>query len=367
MGARQVAAVFICGLLLLALVPVARAQSVDETRQARDSADRLVSGAIANRDAVEAELLAAMERYHALSDQLADVSSSLDSLRERIARTTLELRSVSADAEDRAVAAYMQAVGFSSAVVLGSRDLEGAIVAQRSFALISGEDQFQINTLSVTERDLRFLEEQYLTEMFQVQALQIEVDAQADHLEQLFASADAEVAAAINAARLADVAYREALDEVARARAIEAERQKREERAATTTTTPPATSTTATTAPPSSATTTTTAPAGDRVFRPSVERWRSLVANYFPANMVDQALAVMDCESRGNPEAYNPYSGASGLFQFLPGTWSVISPKAGFGGASVFEPEPNVGSAWWLVNYYMNQGKHPWTAWSCKP
>jgi soluble lytic murein transglycosylase-like protein len=114
-------------------------------------------------------------------------------------------------------------------------------------------------------------------------------------------------------------------------------------------------------------TTTTAGGGGARTFRPTVERWRSLVAEYFPANMVDDALAVIDCESRGLPDAYNPYSGASGLFQFIPGTWAVASVKAGFGGASAFEPEPNVGSAWWLVSYYQSRGKPSWAAWSCQP
>lgn len=363
MGARRVAAVLSSGLLLLALVPVAAAQSVDDARQAKESADRLVGAAVANRDAVEAQLLTALERYHDLSEQLADVSSDLDGLRERIARTGLELQSVSRDAGLRAVAAYMQAVSMPGAIVLASSDLEDAMVAQRSFALLSGEDHLQINTLTVTERDLRSLEDLYRTEMSRVQAIQLEVDAQADELERLFAEADSAVGIAISEARAADLAYRQALDEVARARAIEAEREKRDQR--TTTTTNPGSG--GTTAPPPTTTAPADQPDSPRTFRASVERWRSLVASYFPANMVDDALAVIDCESRGDPDAYNPYSGASGLFQFLPGTWAVVSPKAGFGGTSVFEPEPNIGSAWWLVSYYSNQGRHPWTAWSCKP
>lgn len=51
----------------------------------------------------------------------------------------------------------------------------------------------------------------------------------------------------------------------------------------------------------------------------------------------DQLLRVAYCESRYNPGAYNP-SGASGLFQFLPSTWAANSVRAGFGGASVWDP-----------------------------
>ncbi len=351
MGARRAAAAITATLLLLALVPGAGASSVDDAERARQRADRLVTAAIANRDQLEADLLVAMERYHDLAEQLSDVSSDLDGLRERIVRTNLELAEVSKDTEERAVAAYMHAVSMPSAVVLATSTLEGALVIERSFALISGEDRLAFNSLTVSESNLRTLEDLYREEMARVEALRLEVEAQADQLQDLFAQADAAVAQAIGQARAADIAYQQALDEVERARAVAAEREKREERSTTTTTSGSA----------------TTVPPGERNFRPDVERWRSLVAAYFPSELVDQALAVIDCESRGDPEALNPYSGAAGLFQFLPSTWAVVSPKAGFAGASPFEPEPNIGSAWWLVNYYLNRGKQPWTAWHCQP
>jgi soluble lytic murein transglycosylase-like protein len=97
-----------------------------------------------------------------------------------------------------------------------------------------------------------------------------------------------------------------------------------------------------------------------------IEQWRSLVAAYFPASRVDEALAILQCESLGDPDAYNPYSGASGLFQFLPSTWASTSPKAGFAGAGAFEPEPNVGSAAWLASRYQELGQGFWTPWSCR-
>jgi resuscitation-promoting factor RpfB len=51
----------------------------------------------------------------------------------------------------------------------------------------------------------------------------------------------------------------------------------------------------------------------------------------------DQLVRVAYCESRFNPGAYNA-SGASGLFQFMPATWAANSVRAGFGGASVWDP-----------------------------
>ena len=77
-------------------------------------------------------------------------------------------------------------------------------------------------------------------------------------------------------------------------------------------------------------------------------------------------MRILDCESNGDPDAYNPYSGASGLFQFLASTWASTAPKAGYPNASPFEPEPNVASAAWLANRYQELGLYYWLAWSCR-
>lgn len=45
------------------------------------------------------------------------------------------------------------------------------------------------------------------------------------------------------------------------------------------------------------------------------ERWRTLVAKYFPANLVDKALYVIEHESGGNPSAAGDGGHARGLFQ----------------------------------------------------
>jgi soluble lytic murein transglycosylase-like protein len=101
-------------------------------------------------------------------------------------------------------------------------------------------------------------------------------------------------------------------------------------------------------------------------FPAHIEHWRPLVSQFFPSARVNEALAIIRCESNGDPNAYNPYSGASGLFQFLPSTWATTAPKAGYSGASVFDPEPNVASAAWLANRYQQLGQYYWQAWSCR-
>jgi hypothetical protein len=61
----------------------------------------------------------------------------------------------------------------------------------------------------------------------------------------------------------------------------------------------------------------------------------------------EQLLRVAYCESRFNPGAYNA-SGASGLFQFLPSTWAANSVRAGYAGASVFDPVASANVAAWM-------------------
>jgi soluble lytic murein transglycosylase-like protein len=97
-----------------------------------------------------------------------------------------------------------------------------------------------------------------------------------------------------------------------------------------------------------------------------VEQWRSIVQQHFPSARVDEALRIIQCESLGDPDAYNPYSGASGLFQFIPSTWASAAPKAGFAGSSVFDPDANIATASWLANRYHDLGQSYWQPWSCR-
>ena len=153
------------------------------------------------------------------------------------------------------------------------------------------------------------------------------------------------------------------------ARVREAERERQEDRSPSTTAPSPVTTTTTTPSSPTTApqpTPTTTRPPSDWSFPPQVERWRGLVSQHFPAHRVDEALAIMRCESNGNPDAYNPYSGASGLFQFLPSTWATTAPKAGYPDSGPFEPEANTASAAWLAQRYEDLGQDYWRAWSCR-
>lgn len=70
-------------------------------------------------------------------------------------------------------------------------------------------------------------------------------------------------------------------------------------------------------------------------------------------------LRVARCESTFNIHAYNP-SGATGLFQYKPGTWAEYSAEAGYGGASIFDPVAQANVTAWAFAH----GKQ--SAWVCQ-
>jgi Transglycosylase SLT domain len=359
---RRAAAASVALVMVLALAPfVARAQTqLEEAEGAKEQAEGLVSAAVANRAQVEAELLATLDSYQSLSFQLSSVSADLVRLSELIDATSTALSAARRSVDRQGVEAYMQALSMSGGMVWRMATIEDAMVAERTLSILAGAEEDESASLSVIERDLMLLDETYRVEFRNVQSLTLQVETEAVRLQDLFSLADSKVAIAIGEAMAADAAYRSALDEVERARA--AEKQSEREAESVPTTTPIVTEATATTM-----VATTVPGATSRQLKPAVEQWRSLVAAYFDPIMVDQALSIIQCESLGDPGAYNPYSGASGLFQFLPGTWAVTSTRAGFGGADVFDPEANVAAAAWLASYYQASGRNPWTPWHCIP
>jgi len=98
-----------------------------------------------------------------------------------------------------------------------------------------------------------------------------------------------------------------------------------------------------------------------------VERWRPLVSRYFAPELVEEALAVIACESLGDPEVVNSVSGTAGLFQHHPLYWAERAAAAGFPGATPDDPEANTAAAAWLVEESVASGLTPWYFWACRP
>lgn len=374
---RHLAALLILGILasLLATAgPLALAQTTedaqkaaDEARQRADTASGLVDEAVANRDEIEHQLADSIARMNELSAQLSLVGSKIDRISAQVGFADVELAGIQADIEDQAVDAYMTVVASPSVSVVNSENVEEALVASSVMEDVVADGRLTVSELFSRRNGLEELKAKFLDDQEEFESLQAEVDGEVAHFTSLFEQADSGVADAIRQADTAEAEYLAALSAVDAAKAREAERQRQERRepsTTTTTTTPGSTSPTTTT--PTPTTTIGGGGGGSGNHPPEVERWRSLVQQFFPSNRVDEALTIIDCESNGDPDAVNPYSGASGLFQFLPSTWATTAPNAGYAGYSVFDPEANVGSAAWLTNRYQELGYSYWHAWNCK-
>lgn len=359
--------------------PLALAQTVDEAESDADAAkkraeiaDGLVDDAVAERAELELQLADTISRVNDLAAKLSVVGASLDRTAEQLGFADVELAGIRSAIEVQAVDAYMTVLASPSVTVVNSPSVEQAMVASSFVEEVVATGRENVDTLVIKRRDLEGLQERYLSEQEQFQEAQTELNEEVEHLADLYARADTAVSEAVREARIADAQYRAALSAVDLARAREAEQQRQDGRGNGTTTTSP-------TSPPTTTgdggATTTTAPTptttsggggGPWDHPPAVEQWRPLVETFFPANRVEEALRILDCESNGDPNAYNPYSGASGLFQFLPSTWASTAPKAGYPNSGPFEPEANTASAAWLANRYQELGLYYWQAWSCK-
>lgn len=361
--------------------PVALAQSTDseeddaeEARERANAASGLVDEAVANRDQIERQLADSITRLNELTAQLSAVGADIDRIAAQVGYADVELAGIQADIESQAVDAYITVLASPSVSVVNSGTVEKALVASSVVEDVVADGRLTVTELFAKRKDLLDLQETFLADQDEYARLQAEIDAEVARYTDLFEQADTDVAVAIREAEAADREYRAALSavEVARAKEAERERQDNRPRDEQTTTTPPSTSTPTTsptnptTTAPTSTSTTSGGSGGSWDHPPQVEQWRGLVQQFFPSNRVEEALAIINCESNGDPNAMNPYSGAGGLFQFLPSTWTTTSPAAGYGGYSVFDPEANVASAAWLANHYQNLGYYYWQPWSCK-
>jgi hypothetical protein len=345
-------------------------EAVEEARQRANAATGLVDEAVADREAVERRLADSITRMNELAAELSLVGSNLDRVAAQAGYADVELAGIQSDIEDQAVDAYMTVVASPSVSVVNSDTVEKALVASSVVEDVVADGRLTVGELFAKRKGLEALKETFLADQAQYLAIQEQVDAEVANYTALYEAADSDVASAIRDAESADRAYRAALSAVDAAAAKNDERQRQEDRQEPTTTSTPG-STSPTSQPPP----TTTAPAvpttdggggGPWNHPPAVEQWRSLVSQFFPTSRVEEALRIIDCESGGDTNAVNPYSGASGLFQFLPSTWATTAPNAGYGGASVFDPEANIASAAWLANRYQELGYYYWTPWSCK-
>jgi len=355
-------------------VPEAGAQSseqaekdADIARQRANAASGLVDEAIANREEIERQLADSITRLNELSAELSLVGASIDRIASQVGFADVEIANLESDIEDQAVNAYMSVLGSPTVSVMASSTVEQALVVSSLVEDVVEGGRETVGELSAKRKTLVSLQETFLGQQEEYRELQELVDEEVNRYMTLYEEADADVAHAIRDAQQADHAYRAALTAVELAQAKESEQRRQDNRlpSTTTSTTTPSSPTT-TTSPGSTTSTVDGGGGGPWDHPPQVEQWRPLVQQWFPSSRVEEALRIIDCESNGDPEAINPYSGAAGLFQFLPSTWASAAPPAGWGGYSPLHAEANISTAAWLANRYQELGYYYWTPWNCK-
>lgn len=125
---------------------------------------------------------------------------------------------------------------------------------------------------------------------------------------------------------------------------------------------PPVTTSTAPTPPPP---TTTTPPPPPPAPSGACGGYVPTIERYWPADQVSKVCSVIACETGGtfSPTIENPRSTASGLLQFLDGTWRqarvYVAGAEAYARASHAPAEIQiaVGAAWW--------SRTSWAQWEC--
>lgn len=315
-------------MLVMAAISPAVAQTdlqraKDEAEDAKAEADNArasVRNARAVLDETGAALAVAFSAYRASTEDLESLTFTIATVTEEIRGIERTLAGARDDALEQAVEVYTSAVAGAGLFSLfaGSTPADAVIAAGVLDDLAQAEQEHVARYVALGA-DLDRRRSDLAVSQEELAELQSLAEQRKDELEEMYAAVAEDLAAAEARVRAADRAYTDALD------SIEKERRR-------------------------------------LAMLRGAESWRSIVEVYFPDDLVQEALAIIQCESRGNTDAVNPTSGASGLFQFLESTWSWASVEAGFGGTSRFDPEANIAVAAWLVDVSI-QTNHQWGRW----
>ena len=135
---------------------------------------------------------------------------------------------------------------------------------------------------------------------------------------------------------------------------------------------PPPTPTQAVTTTTAPSTTTTAATAMQRKAAPRpADEWRPLVTAYFRSEDVERVLAIIACESSGDPNALNPaptaHGHATGLLQHLEDFWPervIAANEAGYtNGGDIWDAEDQMA----VSAYLAYRTPQRFTHWVCNP
>jgi peptidoglycan hydrolase CwlO-like protein len=322
--------------------------------------DEQLRRAVEDLDRARSEAGFAGAELAAARSEAARLRSRLEGLTDQVAAAEVAFAGARQEARGRARALYVSVgVGNSATGEIGPE----AVVRQAYASAVASRDREVVNGLAAAAADRDRLRSSLREAAGEQARLARRLEDLATEAGRTLAEAEAEYARVRTAWEVQEAERRAAAAAAAAAQTSTTTSPTTTVPAVITTTT--AATTTTGTGP--ATTTTLPDPVDGGLFPPLVERWRPLVAAYFPANLVDEALAVIRCESFGDPSLVNPSSGASGLFQHMPRYWPARAAAVGFPGASPLEAEPNVAAAAWLVRVSLEDGLPAWYFWSCKP
>ena len=337
MRSRSLLLLILVGLLWPAVIPgsltVLAQTEVDRAADRADRADaeraeaqKAVDSWAARRGTVQDQIVAALFALEQANTQLEQTTFEFCDLQEQILTAETRIRHLRNVTETRAIEAYMNGTASGLFSVWSASNFEQSVLLEEAAASARQAEAQELSALAAERDHLATLRDGFTHTQERLRTLKEDIGSQSLTLRELFEVVDSQYSKSFENLRRADAAYQQALTEWEGA-------QRR------------------------------------RAARAGVEPWRPLVQLYFPPELVEQALLVMRCESGGNPDAVHPESDATGLFQFLAGTWTFSSVNAGFPGSSRFDAEASVAAAAWLVDYSIRTG-HPggaWGHWVCQP
>jgi hypothetical protein len=93
----------------------------------------------------------------------------------------------------------------------------------------------------------------------------------------------------------------------------------------------------------------------------TVKRWCPPVVDHFGADWVHAILHLIDCESRGDPDANRNRPGRShkGLLQQSTRYWPARAARAGIPGGDIYDPDTHLAVSAYL--FADGRGKSHWT------
>ncbi|MFP5332818.1 MAG: hypothetical protein ACLGHX_10730, partial [Acidimicrobiia bacterium] len=223
---RGLAALTVAATLLSGVSPVsAQVDEAEERAQrAAEDAERayaVVSEATADAEEIEDALFTALDEYQAASVELAAAGIRLQRLTDALVFADAEALAAEEQLRTHTVTAYMEAVTSTASVVFDTDNVEDALLVGQVVRESQTNALTTLSDLLAQRNELERLRAEHAIELVQVESWEQQLAVRAEELQEMFQTANAEVAAAYARAAEADAAYRAALDDVDRAIAEE--------------------------------------------------------------------------------------------------------------------------------------------------